>query len=217
MNFLREFLEMNKLLYILGFALLILICFLVYKVWAIFGVWTLIWTGLVAAISQTVLKEMIGSKKVTADGVMFNPKEMPKLGSIAINLLLSYYLLTILNNTELSDFDRGFGNYYIGIFALGPNLYALFTLFRDRNDFVNITQDNVQFKNNNETGEILLSSIIDAKIQGKDLELNMNNETSFVIKTSEMNINNKDLTDILSEINSRLVQIVWFGAPKFLN
>ena len=199
---------MNKLLYILGFALLILICFLVYKVWAIFGVWTLIWTGLVAAISQTVLKEMIGSKKVTADGVMFNPKEMPKLGSIAINLLLSYYLLTILNNTELSDFDRGFGNYYIGIFALGPNLYALFTLFRDRNDFVNITQDNVQFKNNNETGEILLSSIIDAKIQGKDLELNMNNETSFVIKTSEMNINNKDLTDILSEINSRLVQIV---------
>jgi hypothetical protein len=32
-----------------------------------------------------------------------------------------------------------------------------------------------------------------------------------------MNINNKDLTDILSEINSRLVQIVWFGAPKFLN
>ena len=217
MNFLREFLEMNKLLYILGFALLILICFLVYKVWAIFGVWTLIWTGLVAAISQTVLKEMIGSKKVTADGVMFNPKEMPKLGSIAINLLLSYYLLTILNNTELSDFDRGFGNYYIGIFALGPNLYALFTLFRDRNDFVNITQDNVQFKNNNETGEILLSSIIDAKIQGKDLELNMNNETSFVIKTSEMNINNKDLTDILSEIKSRLVQIVWFGAPKFLN
>jgi hypothetical protein len=199
---------MNKLLYILGFALLILICFLVYKVWAIFGVWTLIWTGLVAAISQTVLKEMIGSKKVTADGVMFNPKEMPKLGSIAINLLLSYYLITILNNTELSDFDRGFGNYYIGIFALGPNLYALFTLFRDRNDFVNITQDNVQFKNNNETGEILLSSIIDAKIQGKDLELNMNNETSFVIKTSEMNINNKDLTDILSEINSRLVQIV---------
>lgn len=199
---------MNKLLYILGFALLILICFLVYKVWAIFGVWTLIWTGLVAAISQTVLKEMIGSKKVTADGVMFNPKEMPKLGSIAINLLLSYYLLTILNNTELSDFDRGFGNYYIGIFALGPNLYALFTLFRDRNDFVNITQDNVQFKNNNETGEILLSSIIDAKIQGKDLELNMNNETSFVIKTSEMNINNKDLTDILSEIKSRLVQIV---------
>ena len=199
---------MNKLLYILGFALLILICFLVYKVWAIFGVWTLIWTGLVAAISQTVLKEMIGSKKVTADGVMFNPKEMPKLGSIAINLLLSYYLLTILNNTELSDFDRGFGNYYIGIFALGPNLYALFTLFRDRNDFVNITQDNVQFKNNNETGEILLSSIIDAKIQGKDLELNMNNETSFVIKTSKMNINNKDLTDILSEIKSRLVQIV---------
>ena len=199
---------MNKLLYILGFALLILICFLVYKVWAIFGVWTLIWTGLVAAISQTVLKEMIGSKKVTADGVMFNPKEMPKLGSIAINLLLSYYLITILNNTELSDFDRGFGNYYIGIFALGPNLYALFTLFRDRNDFVNITQDNVQFRNNNETGEILLSSIIDAKIQGKDLELNMNNETSFVIKTSEMNINNKDLTDILSEINSRLVQIV---------
>ena len=199
---------MNKLLYILGFALLILICFLVYKVWAIFGVWTLIWTGLVAAISQTVLKEMIGSKKVTADGVMFNPKEMPKLGSIAINLLLSYYLLTILNNTELSDFDRGFGNYYIGIFALGPNLYALFTLFRDRNDFVNITQDNVQFKNNNETGEILLSSIIDAKIQGKNLELNMNNETSFVIKTSEMNINNKDLTDILSEIKSRLVQIV---------
>ena len=199
---------MNKLLYILGFALLILICFLVYKVWAIFGVWTLIWTGLVAAISQTVLKEMIGSKKVTADGVMFNPKEMPKLGSIAINLLLSYYLITILNNTELSDFDRGFGNYYIGIFALGPNLYALFTLFRDRNDFVNITQDNVQFKNNNETGEILLSSIIDAKIQGKDLELNMNNETSFVIKTSEMNINNKDLTDILSEIKSRLVQIV---------
>ena len=199
---------MNKLLYILGFALLILICFLVYKVWAIFGVWTLIWTGLVAAISQTVLKEMIGSKKVTADGVMFNPKEMPKLGSIAINLLLSYYLLTILNNTELSDFERGFGNYYIGIFALGPNLYALFTLFRDRNDFVNITQDNVQFKNNNETGEILLSSIIDAKIQGKDLELNMNNETSFVIKTSEMNINNKDLTDILSEIKSRLVQIV---------
>ena len=199
---------MNKLLYILGFALLILICFLVYKVWAIFGVWTLIWTGLVAAISQTVLKEMIGSKKVTADGVMFNPKEMPKLGSIAINLLLSYYLLTILNNTELSDFDRGFCNYYIGIFALGPNLYALFTLFRDRNDFVNITQDNVQFKNNNETGEILLSSIIDAKIQGKDLELNMNNETSFVIKTSEMNINNKALTDILSEIKSRLVQIV---------
>ena len=87
-------------------------------------------------------------------------------------------------------------------------MYALFTLFRDRNDFVNITQDNVQFKNNNETGEILLSSIIDAKIQGKDLELNMNNETSFVIKTSEMNINNKDLTDILSEIKSRLVQIV---------
>ena len=197
---------MNKLAYLLGFALLTLFCFLVYKVWSIFGVWTLIWTGLVAAISQTVLKEMIGSKQVTTDGVMFNPKETPKLASIAINLLLGYYLFTILSNTELSDFDRNFGNGYIGIFAIVPNFYALFTLFRDRNDFVFINQNNVQFKNNDETGEIPFSTIGDVKIQGKDLELIMNNETSFVIKTSEMNINNKDLTDILSEIKVRLVQ-----------
>jgi hypothetical protein len=64
---------------ILVVALIGIGLYLLFKIYDIFGVWNLLLTGAVQLMIAIYFGQVIGSMKIQSNGVMFNPKEWPKL------------------------------------------------------------------------------------------------------------------------------------------
>lgn len=198
---------MNK-----GFAVLVVVIliaittlfgYLVYKTWEIFGFWTMTWTGLTTALSGTILGQIIGSRNESGGKVIYNPKEWPKFVNITISALIGYYLYTIISKTKIESEDYYFGLCYLIILTLLPILWAVYKLIRDRNDFVEIDDKYLTYKDNHKSGKFELSEI--SKIEGA-LTIHFADESTHEIELTNMNFNAADISSLKSDIQSRLQQ-----------
>ncbi len=181
----------------------VLFCYLLFKVWNIFGFWTLMWTGILASIVNVLLGQLIGSRNEKNGLVTYNPKEWPKLLGMLVSLGIGYYLFTIVNKSELSSYDRFFGLAYLILLTAVPLMIAIYKLIRDRNDFISLDDKFLKYRDNNESGEFEISLIIKVELAG-GIKLTFKDETTFTIQTANMNFNTKDLTGVLYEIKAKL-------------
>ena len=189
---------------ILGVAILTLFAYLIYKTWIVFGFWTLAWTGLVTSLSGAILGQMIGSRKESNGKIMYNPKEWPKFVNIIICVLVGYYLYTIISEPNVDSGNYYFGLTYLILLTALPTIYAIYKLFRDRNDFVEIDETYISYKDNKKTGKFEISTI--SKIEGA-LTIYFNDETTHTIALSNMNFNSIDAIALIKDIQSRLPNI----------
>ena len=189
---------------ILGVAILTLFMYLIYKTWIVFGFWTLAWTGLVTSLSGAILGQMIGSRKESNGKIMYNPKEWPKFVNIIICVLVGYYLYTIISEPNVDKGDYYFGLTYLILLTGLPTIFAIYKLFRDRNDFVEIDETYISYKDNKKTGKFEISTI--SKIEGA-LTIYFNDETTHTIALSNMNFNSIDAIALIKDIQSRLPNI----------
>ena len=189
---------------ILGVAILTLFMYLIYKTWIVFGFWTLAWTGLVTSLSGAILGQMIGSRKESNGKIMYNPKEWPKFVNIIICVLVGYYLYTIISEPNVDKGDYYFGLTYLILLTGLPTIFAIYKLFRDRNDFVEIDETYISYKDNAKTGKFEISKI--SKIVGA-ITIHFNDETTHTIALSNMNFNKIDTISLIKDIQSRLPNI----------
>ena len=189
---------------ILGVAILTLFAYLIYKTWIVFGFWTLAWTGLVTSLSGAILGQMIGSRKESNGKIMYNPKEWPKFVNIIICVLVGYYLYTIISEPNVDKGDYYFGLTYLILLTGLPTIFAIYKLFRDRNDFVEIDETYISYKDNAKTGKFEISKI--SKIVGA-ITIHFNDETTHTIALSNMNFNKIDTISLIKDIQSRLPNI----------
>ena len=157
-------------------------------------------TGLQAAIEN-----LIGARRESSDGVViFNPKEWPKFLVIVLALLVGYYLFNIIIAlADFNNYDFIFGLLFLILFTLGPVVWAVYKLIRDRNDFVKIEGHLLSYKDNAITGEVDLNTVV--KISGKkDIKFELDDQSYVVIKLSEMNFNEADRKALVKEIQLRL-------------
>lgn len=189
---------------ILGVAILTLFAYLIYKTWIVFGFWTLAWTGLVTSLSGAILGQMIGSRKESNGKIMYNPKEWPKFVNIIICVLVGYYLYTIISEPNVDKGDYYFGLTYLILLTGLPTIFAIYKLFRDRNDFVEIDETYISYKDNAKTGKFEISKI--SKIVGAKT-IHFNDETTHTIALSNMNFNKIDTISLIKDIQSRLPNI----------
>jgi len=186
---------------ILGIGIVFM--FLIFKVLDIFGFWTLIWTGIVSLGFSVIITFIDGSRKEVGDTVTFNPKEWPKFISIIVSLVIGYYLLTIINNVDITNSEYVFGLTYLILLTLIPSVVAIYKLIRDRNDYIIITKEMIKYKDNNDLGEFLISDIKSVEIKS-GIKMTFSDDTTFTIKTNQMNFNSKDLSLAYKEIKTRL-------------
>jgi hypothetical protein len=180
-----------------------LFSYLIYKTWVVFGFWTLVWTGLVTTLSGTILGQLIGSRVESHGKIIYNPKEWPKFINIIICALVGYYLFTIISDPNIEKDNYYFGICYLILLTALPIIWAIYKLIRDRNDFVEIDDKFISYKDNEKSGKFEISKII--KIEGgKNLTLFFNDETTHIIALSQMNFNSIDLISLTKDINSRL-------------
>jgi len=187
---------------VLGFGFL----YLMYKTWDIFGFWTLAWTGILSFISTTYLGNLIGSRTENDGIIKYNPKEWPKFINMMLSLLIGYYLYTKLNNPTISSYDYMFGMSYLILLTVVPILFALYKLIRDRNDFIILDMDGLNYKDNEEVGSYKYNEISKVEILG-GIKLTLKNDSSITIKTAQMNFNLKDLSNAISDIKKKLPQL----------
>jgi hypothetical protein len=89
---------------------------------------------------------------------------------------------------------------------LGPVIWAVYKLIRDRNDYVQIDGHLLSYKDNAKTGDIDLNTVV--KISGKkDIKFELEDQSYVVIKLSEMNFNEADRKALVKEIHLRLSQL----------
>jgi hypothetical protein len=89
---------------------------------------------------------------------------------------------------------------------LGPVIWAVYKLIRDRNDYVQIDGHVLSYKDNAITGEIDLNTVV--KISGKkDIKFELDDQSYVVIKLSQMNFNEADRKALVKEIQLRLSQL----------
>ena len=160
-------------------------------------------TGLAA-----VIENLIGARRESSDGVViFNPKEWPKFLVIVLALLIGYYLFNILIAlADFNNYDFIFGLLFLILFTLGPVVWAVYKLIRDRNDFVKIEGHLLSYKDNALTGVIDLNTVV--HISGKkNIRFELVDQSYVTIKLSEMNFNEADRNALVKEIQLRLSQL----------
>lgn len=198
---------MKKIKIILLVILLLLLgvafCYLLYKVWNIFGFWTLMWTGSLSTIVSVWLGQLIGSRVEKNGVITYNPKEWPKLISIFSSIAIGYYLYTIINNPNILSSDRNFGIAYLLLLTAIPIISAIYKIIRDRNDFISIDGNVLKYKDNLEIGEFEITSLANVELSG-GIKLTFKDNTSVVIKTGNMNFNAKDLVNAFNDIKAQL-------------
>jgi hypothetical protein len=187
------------LVVILGISFL----YLMYKTWAIFGFWNLVWTGLLSLISTTYLANLIGSRVENNGVITYNPKELPKFLNMLVSLAIGYYLFTIISVPSISSSDYIFGLTYLILLTAVPILFAIYKLIRDRNDFIVIDGNNLKYRDNDENGDFKFTDIAAAEISG-GIKLTFKDDKIVTIKTDNMNFNAKDLLSVFAEIKAKL-------------
>jgi hypothetical protein len=178
-------------------------CYLLYKTWDIFGFWTLVWTFLVEVISISLLGHLFGSRVEKNGLIIYNPKEWPKFLNMLVSIAIGYYLYTIISNPSISSYDYTFGMSYLILLTALPISIAIFKLIRDRNDFISISETNLIYKDNSETGDFKFTDIVKAELV-KGIKLTFKDDSVVTIKTSKMNFNAKDLFNVYIDINAKL-------------
>jgi len=194
---------LGVLLAIISIALLIGFLYLVYKTWEIFGIWNMIWTGVVTFFSALFLAQLFGSREEKDGVIIYNPKEWPKFINMLVSLVLGYYLYTVLLSKEVSKFDYGFGIAYLILFTAVPILFAIYKLVRDRNDYISVGQTNLTYRDNSETGDFKFTDIANAELLG-GIKLTFKDSSVVIIKTAKMNFNAKDLISAFNDIKAKL-------------
>jgi hypothetical protein len=192
-------------LIILSISLGVGFCYLFYKTWNIFGFWTLIFTGLLSIISTAFLGNLIGSKSENEGVIVYNPKEWPKFINILVSLAIGYYLYSILSSKIISSYDYNFGLAYLILLTALPLVFALYKLIRDRNDFISISETNLKYKDNSESGDFKFSDIANIELVG-GIKLTFKDSSILIIKTSQMNFNAKDLISVFNDIKAKLTE-----------
>jgi hypothetical protein len=188
---------------VIGLIITIAMGYLMYKTWSIFGFWTLAWTFVVNFFSGMILGGFIGSRKETDGKIIYNPRELPKMVSMSIGLLIGYYLYTIISTPNISTYDYYFGLTYLILLTFVPILWNMYKIIRDRNDYVEISGNILIYKDNSDTGNIDLSLV--KKVEGAgDIRLTFNDDSSAVIKLSKMNFNSIDQAQLVKDINDLL-------------
>ena len=194
----------NKTLGAIGIAfvgLLILgFVYLLYKVFTIFGLWTLVWTGIVSIFSGSALMLLATSKKVEDDKIRYNPKEWPKLLSFLISLGIGYYLFTLLDKEALSEVDYYFALAYLATLTLLPILIGLFKLIRDRNDELIITNHTISYRDNSRFGEVEISNVSKGESYDKGYRLHLKDNTTFDIPFKKMGFSTLDQSNAIKGI-----------------
>lgn len=187
-------------------ALFIGFSYLIYKTYIVFGFWTIIWTGIASTAADILFGNFIGSRKESNGTITFNPKEWPKFINIAISLGIGYYLYSIISAPTIDENDYLFGLTYLIALTLLPIIWSLYKLIRDRNDYVQIEGQLLSYRDNADTGQVDLNSVV--KISGsKDITLEFANESSIEIKLSQMNFNAVDRAALINEIQLRLPKV----------
>ena len=195
---------MKKILLVILLLLLgVAFCYLLYKVWNIFGFWTLMWTGSLSTIVSVWLGQLIGSRVEKNGVITYNPKEWPKLINILLSIEIGYYLYTIINNPNILSSDRNFGIAYLLLLTAIPIIIAIYKIIRDRNDFISIDGNILKYKDNDEIGEFEITSLANVELSG-GIKLTFKDNTSVVIKTGNMNFNAKDLVNAFNDIKAQL-------------
>jgi hypothetical protein len=102
--------------------------------------------------------------------------------------------------------DYLFGLIYLIALTCLPIIWSLYKLIRDRNDFVQIEGQILSYRDNSDTGQVDLNSVI--KISGlKDLTLELADQSTLEIKLSQMNFNAADRSALIKEIQLRLPKV----------
>lgn len=190
-------------LVILSILIVFVFCYLFYKTWNIFGFWTLMFTGLLSIISTFFLGNLIGSRSESNGLIIYNPKEWPKFINILVSLAIGYYLYSILSSKIISSYDYNFGMAYLILLTALPLVFATYKLIRDRNDFISISETNLIYKDNIETGDFKFSDIANIELVG-GLKLTFKDNSVVIIKTAKMNFNAKDLISAFNDIKAKL-------------
>ena len=123
---------MKKILLVILLLLLgVAFCYLLYKVWNIFGFWTIMWTGSLSTIGSVYLGQLIPSRVEKNGVITYNPKEWPKLINILLSIEIGYYLYTIINNPNILSSDRNFGIAYLLLLTAIPIIIAIYKIIRE--------------------------------------------------------------------------------------
>jgi hypothetical protein len=185
-------------------VLLVAFLYLVYKVWDIFGFWTILWTSFLGGFSTLVLTNLISSRSEAGGSVIYNPQEWPRYLNVAVSLGIGGYLFSLLKKTEISSYDYQFGLSYLLFLSVLPAVFSLYRLIRDRNDYIEISESSIRYKDNEETGDFPVTDITGVEVTATGIKLTFSTGTERTIRTPQMNFSTKDTLLAATEIKGRI-------------
>lgn len=161
---------------------------------------------LIANILLIFIDLKVGSKKIINGVIHYNPKEWPKLIFLVLCSIVGLHIFTMISASNLNRYELYITLFYLFLIAGVPILLAVYKLFRDRNDNIQIECSILRFNDNKESGEIDLSQIIRI-VDGKNLILFDSKEKQYLLNLGFMNFRSTDkrrLIDDIKSINSKI-------------
>jgi hypothetical protein len=183
---------------------------LLIEVWSVFGIWNLVLGGVISFVG-TFIASVIGSKASSrhehAGKITYNPAEWPMYMALVLGFSGSGYLYWILDQRQAEGTILGseftFGIAYIVISGLLPGLNAIRNGFKNRNDYVEISEHSVMYKDNETSETFALRDIASAE-GGINITLTMKDGSTSTIPTSNMNFGSDEVRGAVRDITSRI-------------
>jgi hypothetical protein len=156
---------------------------------------------LMANILLIFIDLKVGSRKSLNGVIHYNPKEWPKLIFLLLCSIVSLYVFTMISASNIKKFELYITLFYLFLIGGLPVLLALYKLFRDRNDNVQIEGSILRYYDNKESGEIDLSQIIRI-VDDKNLKLYDSKEKQYLLNLGFMNFRSTDQMSLIKDIKS---------------
>jgi hypothetical protein len=189
---------------IVTYAILAINFVLVWFVIDILGFWPIISIFLITT-TATIVFNKVGSRSESEGVITYNPKEWPKFVLILIGACVGYYLYSLLGELKIDEGQASTVWAYITLNSILPVLISIYTLIRDRNDYITITSTHVAYKDNSKAEEINFEDIASVSIEA-GIKLNLKNNSYVLIQTPKMNFTVKDIVGVVADINAKITK-----------
>jgi uncharacterized protein YxeA len=202
------FCGINNMKNITGAIYLVLIFFTgIYGAGLLLGFWNLLFFTVAAVTLLVVTLEKIGFREEKDNVIVYNPKEWPRyisLGSIVLGGIYCIYKLTLVSDKVISELVAEYTAVLILIVTIIIPVILIYQYKKDRHDFIKITQDTIEIKDNEKSTIVSIKDIVSWEISGKSLEIKLQDETTHKNSLGDLNFNSRDVKNFRADLERLL-------------
>ena len=119
---------------------------------------------------------------------------------------LLYIFYQKYKELQISGIDKFAAFFWIYVSQPLVFIYNIYRTIRDKDDYIEISQESFKFKDNELKGTFQLSQILSAESSGEGIALSLSDGRTYLVETEYMNFSVRDKMNALEDLRKKINQ-----------